>query len=442
MTVDEAKANRELRSSFSWRTIAAAVGMVATFLLTVVVVRTLDARDASAFFAVLAALSIGPLIGRLGLGPNVIRLIPAEPDHESRRRAAGTHLFATFLLSSASAPVVALCATAGLIGHGDFVIVLILTTVVIVVESVRLMLSDIFAAYGRVGASVGTMHYIRSAIVLPVIGLLAVTLERPTLALLLSAYAIVATVQLLVALWIARQDVGYTKIFGVSTLKTAIYSGTRLFSLELSAFLMMSGTIWLASAAFSPVTATHYSAAATIASQVTILESLTALAVTPPAARLWAAGKKTEVVRTLSNAATLNTLVTIVVVIVMAAFSGFFLQIAYGQGMKSAALLLVILAISGIFQAALNVNIAILIISNHLREVSRTATLVLIAFVPCALAAAYFGGPVALAITSSAGVAALSVAEALTAKHSLPRAPHAHLGVARAVRELTASTHG
>ena len=41
------------------------------------------------------------------------------------------------------------------------------------------MLSDIFAAVGRVAASVATMHYIRSTMVLPVIGLVAITLESP-----------------------------------------------------------------------------------------------------------------------------------------------------------------------------------------------------------------------------------------------------------------------
>ena len=61
-------------------------------------------------------------------------------------------------------------ATAGLIGHGDFIAAFLLTTAIIVIETLRLMLSDIFAAFGRVSASVATMHYIRSTMVLPVVG--------------------------------------------------------------------------------------------------------------------------------------------------------------------------------------------------------------------------------------------------------------------------------
>ena len=42
----------------------------------------------------------------------------------------------------------------------------------------------------------------------------------------------------------------------------------------------------------------------TIATQVTLFEGLAALAVMPPAARLWAAGRKREVVRLLSDLST------------------------------------------------------------------------------------------------------------------------------------------
>lgn len=426
----------ELKRSFLWRVVAAAAGMISTFLLTVIVVRSLDDKDAAGFFAILAALSIGPLVGRLGLGPNVVRLIPAEPDHARRRIIAGTHLRATALLTLPSAPVVAFFATAGLIGHGDFIAAFLLTTAIIVIETLRLMLSDIFAAFGRVSASVATMHYIRSTMVLPVVGVVAFALNRPTLTILLSAYVAVAAVQFLVALYFGHRDIAISKSVGIASLRAAIGDGTRLFTLELSTFLMMSGTIWLANAAFQPATATHYSAAATIAMQVTILESLAALAVSPPAARLWADGKKDNVVRLLSNVATVNTAVTICLVVALGLFGGLALQTAYGPSMRDAGTLLVILAASGVVQAALNVNISLLIIGGYIREVSRTATAVLAIVLPCAIVAAFAGGPLPLAIVSSGGVALLSVAEWITARRVLHRAPHAHRHLVMAAREL------
>jgi len=81
-----AEPTAELRRSFGLRTAAATAGLLSTFLLTVVGVRTLDPGDAAVLLSVLAALSIGPLLGRLGLGPNLIRLLPTEPDTATRHR--------------------------------------------------------------------------------------------------------------------------------------------------------------------------------------------------------------------------------------------------------------------------------------------------------------------------------------------------------------------
>lgn len=440
MTDHHSGAKQELRHSFVLRVGAAAAGTLATFLLTVVVVRTLNDRDTATFFAILAALSIGSIIGRLGLGPNVIRLIPSQPDVDLRRHIAGAHLRAAILLSAPSAPIVALCATWALVGHGNFVPALLLTTAMIAIESVRMMLSDIFAAYGRVRASVFTMHYVRSAMVVPVVGLVALTMERPSLIDLLAAYAGVSAAQLMVALWFARHDVALRGPAGPTSIWSAITAGTRLFSLDLSSFMMVSGTIWLANAAFSPEQAIHYSAAATIAMQVTLLESLAGLAVTPPAARLWAAGRRDEVLRLLSSLATVNTVVVVIVIGGLAAFGDVALGFAYGDSMRDAIWLLVVLACGGIAQGALGVNIPLLIICGRIDEVSRTAIVVLVVMLPISVAAAFLGGPMPLAIVSACGMALLSVAEWLTARKCLESAPHPRLNLVAAVKELVSET--
>jgi O-antigen/teichoic acid export membrane protein len=433
---EHADAKTELRRSFSLRVLAASLGAIATFLLTVIVVRTLDAPDSAVFFAILAALSIGSIVGRLGLGPNVVRLIPAESDRQKRRVIAGTHLKATMLLTAPTAPVVALFASIGLIGHGNFLPVFILTSSIIMIETVRMMLSDIFAGLGRVAASVATMHYLRSIMVVPVVGVVAITFERPTLVTLLATYAAVSAVQLVVALWLGRKEMSLAGSQGTGALRAAFSAGTRLFSLDVASFTMVAGSIWIANAVFTPDAATRYSAAAAIAMQVTVLESLAAWAVTAPAARLWAAERRQEVVRLLSNLATVNTAVVVVVVGALAMVGGTALEIAYGPSMRSAAVVLVILACGGIFQAAFGVSIAMLIISGHINEVSRTALIVVAVELPAAIAAAHFGGAEALASVSSAGVTLLAASEWLTARKCLDEAPRPHLNVVRAVREI------
>jgi O-antigen/teichoic acid export membrane protein len=420
-----------------WRTLAAAAGTSSALLLSVIVVRTLEPRDAATFFAILAALSMGPMIGRLGLGPNVIRLMPAEPDPEARRQIAGTHLQATFLLSCLSAPVIAFVGCSGLLRHSNFLPAFVMTTLLIAIESTRLMVSDIFAAVGRVRASVATMHYIRSLLVLPFLALVAFALGRPSLVAVLAIYLAVAAVQFTVALIHSRRDVAIFRFSaGISTLRKALGQGTQLFGLEFSEFMMMQGTIWLAAAVFSPLEATQYAVALTLAMQVTVLEGLFTLAVFPPAARLWAAGRKEQVVRTLSNAATLNTLIVIIVVGLLAVLGSFAVEVAYGPSMRPAATMLLILAASGIFHACFKRSITMLIVSGHIAAVGRTAVLVLIVALPCAVVAAWLSGPIALAVVTALSVSAMPTCQWLTVRKILGQAPHAHFHPVRAIREL------
>lgn len=434
----EGSATAELRRSFTWRVLAAATGLVSALLLSVVTVRALDAREAATFFAVLAALSVGPLVGRLGLGPNVIRLVAAEADPEARRQIAGAHLRATFLLSSLSSPVIALIGCNGLIGHSNFVPAFLITSALILIESTRLMISDIFAATGKVAASVATMHYVRSFLTLLFVVIVVFAVGRPSLVAVLATYLAAAFIQFVVALRHARTDIAIFRFSGglSSTLRNTLGQGTQLFSLEFSQFMMMQGTVWLATTAFSSEEATQYAVAVTLGMQVTLLEGLISLAIIPPAARLWAAGHRAQVVRMLSNAATLTTVVIVVVVAMLAVFGAFAIEVAYGAAMRPASTMLLILAAGGIFQAMFAVNIAILIVSGNVAATARTAVVVLCVSLPCAIAAAVFGGHLALAIVTSLSVAAMAICQWLTARRTLGLAPRAHHHLIRAVREL------
>jgi O-antigen/teichoic acid export membrane protein len=416
--------------------IIAAVGIIATFLLTVIVARTLNARDTATFFGILAALPVGSIVGRVGLGANIVRLIPSEPDHKIQRIIAGTHLRATVLMTLPTAPIISFCATAGLLGHGNFPGAFLLTTAMVFIESVRMMLSDIFSAFGLVFASVATTHYVRSAVVLPVVTTVTALSPHPTLSQMLVSYSLVALIQVIIALIAGRTDIAFMHAPGIASLRAVIASGLRLFSLELTAFLIVAGTIWLANSTLSAYDARHYGVATTIATQVTILEGLAATAVLPPAARLWAANRKQEVIRMLSNLATVNTTITVSVVVVLIFCGGFALTLAYGPSLRDANLLLVILAIGGIPQAALSVNTSLLIIAGRINEVCRTALIVLTLVVPSAIAAVVWGGATALAIVSACGLSALYIGEWLTARRVLDETPLPHVRVLTAAREL------
>lgn len=430
----------ELRSSFVWRVVAAGGGLLSTFALTIVAYRSLEPRDAAVFFAILAALSIGPLLGRLGLGPNAIRLIAAEPGESQRRAIASSHLLATGLLSLASAPLVAVIATFSLRGTPHYLPTVALTAVIIIAESMRLTLSDVFAARGWIGASVAATHHVRSLLVLPVVVITAASVRAPTVLQLVAAYACVACLQLGVLTVLARPLLSLRSGGEIGVIRSVVSDGARLFTLDLVAFVCLPATIWLANAVFDADDAAKYAAAATLAAQVTVLESLAALAVTPPAARLWAAGKRDEVVRILSGVATLTTAVTVSIVLAFAAFGSAFLGLAYGDSMRDACLVLVILACGGVAKTAFGVNVTVLIISGHIRQASRTALLVLAAAVPAGVAASLTAGPLGLAVVSALSASAAGVAQWRCASAAVGAAPHAGLKFRRSWHAVSASS--
>jgi O-antigen/teichoic acid export membrane protein len=216
--------------------------------------------------------------------------------------------------------------------------------------------------------------------------------------------------------------------------------GTQLFSLEFSEFMLMQGTIWMATAAFSSVGATQYAVAVTLGMQVTVLEALISLAITPPAARLWAAGEHAQVTRMLSNAATLTATAIFGVVALLALAGPFVLQMAYGESMRPAAAMLLILAAGGAVAAIFTVNITIQIVSGNIAATARTAVIVLCVTLPCAVAAAWLGHPLILAIVTSLGIVAMGVFQWLTARKTIGVAPLAHFRVLQAFRELRADT--
>ena len=430
-------AKAEFRRSLRWRVATAAGGLLCAFLLTVVAARHLSPADTAVFLSILAALFIGSFLGRLGLGPNAIRLIAADKDATKRRNIAGTHLRATLVLSALTAPIVSVLATAGFTGRTSAHLALIaITSVLVVCESLRLMLSDIFAAHGRIGASVAMTHHVRSMIVLPFV-LVLFTMRSPTLFLIVAVYAIVSGTQLCLALISARREIQLWGPRSHFSLLEAVRHGGLLFTLDLAAFVVLPATVWIASGLFHPTDAAHYAIAATLAQQVTVIEGLSGLAVTPPVIRLWSAGQRREALQMLSAVASVCAALAIGLVVFLGLFGWKLLPLLYGPGLEHAALLLVILAAGGIAKPALGGSVILLIASAHIREAARTAGIVLVFASLATILSAVAFGPLGLAIASSCAMSTLSISQCFTARSVIPPVPYPSFRLRKAVRDLS-----
>lgn len=435
--------NSEFRRSLLGRIVAAGGGMIASFLLTIVAVRGLVPHEAAVFFAILAALSIGPLVGRMGLGVNALRRIPAADSEKQKRHLAGTHLLASTLLSTISAPIIAFIGSHALIGYGDFWPVFLLTTLLIAIESIRLMLSDIFAANSRIGWSVATMHYVRSMLAFPLVAALVVIAGQTSLVAVLGTYAAAAGVQFVVALWFAQKNLGLPGLSeSLSTIRVAASEGIRLFGIDLSEFLIMQGTIWLSTSLLEPEEATRYALAVTLGMQVVLFKTLALTAVTPPASRLWAEGNKSAAVRILSNAATLGFTVAFILIVFIAALGHWAIGFAYGEDMADTARLLLIIAVGGAIQAGFGASSVLLIVSDHVRQAVVVALGVVVVAVPAAIAAAAWGGATALACVTAVSLAAMYFGQYVNAKLTLGFGARANLHVIRALREFLGRSEG
>lgn len=405
----------EFRHSFAWRSVSAGGGLVATLLTTVVAVRGLDPREAAAFLAILAGMMLGPMFGKLGLGQNVIRLI-ASSDGPDTPRMISEHLRAAFVLSVLSAPVLAFASTAALVNRPGQLAALVLTSVLLVAETLRLMLSDVFAAVGDVRASVLATHHIRTIAVLPALVAVVVLVPHPTLIEMLAVYAAVAVLLLLAALFRARHLLERPGRSSAGQLRPTIAAGLVLFALDASFFVVGRGDVWLASALFEPFDAARYSTVSMLAFQVTVLQGLVSLAITPMAARMWAAGQRVSVLRMLSAAATVTTAVTGVIVLALAAVGREVLGLAYGAEFAGSHGLLVVLAVGGLGQAVFGFSVPLLLISGLIRRAVTACLVVVAVMVPVAVAAAVWFGPAGLAIASSAAALALPAAQWLAAR--------------------------
>ncbi|NKY92186.1 MULTISPECIES: lipopolysaccharide biosynthesis protein [Gordonia] len=314
-------------------------------------------------------------------------------------------------------------------GERQYWPVLILTVVVVIVESMRLTLSDIFAAHGRVGMAVLTTHHVRSTIVLPAVALLLFAFDKSSLTEVLAVYTAVAVMQLAAALIVGRAQVSLISEGQLRTLRDPIRNGAKLFVLDLSAFVCLPATIWLANFVFTPHDAATYAAAATLALQVTILESLASLAVTPVVAREWVAGNRERVVSVLAAVATLGTLVTLLIIAVLAVLGETMVSWAYGPSMSAAGPLLLVLAAGGIAKTALGGNITMLVISDNIDRAAWAAFAVLVCAVPAGILAAVEGGPMALAIVSACAVTLTAVVQWLSARRVLEGTPRPSFAV-------------
>ncbi|MFQ1003247.1 lipopolysaccharide biosynthesis protein [Modestobacter sp. SSW1-42] len=417
----EAEQAREVRRSFALRMAVAVLGLLATLLTSVLAVRTLDARSATGFLAILGALMLGPLFGRLGLGQNAIRTIAAATTPAEVSAQVLAHLRAVALLSLVTAPFVAWVAT--VVVQEDRALVVGLVVAMILLEALRLTVSDVHAALGRITWSVAATHHSRSILALLVMGVVVLVQGGDTtLVTLLGVYAATSLVLLAVtSVRLPLRDRERGARWWAPML-VAVAAGAWLATVELGAFLVGRGNVWIAGWVLPTDQALLFSTASVLAMQVTVLEGLANIALTPVAARLWAAGQRDRVFALLSASATVSTTITLVLSAATWLLAPQVLSI-YGEGLDDAAPYLAIMATGALGMSLFGSCAVLLVVTGNGRIAAGSVTVATLITVPGAILAAQLGGPLALSIASAAAMVVLFGSYTIACRRAFGRVP-------------------
>ncbi len=419
------------------RTVAAFVGLLASFALTVLAVRRLDDPGSATFLSILAAMMIGPLIGRFGLGTRSMQLLSEETGRPDEA-VVGLHVWTTAAVTALVALPVALVSTIPLAGRSSRWPVVAVAAGLVVVEAVRLTVSDVFAAIGRIGWSVATTHSIRAIGSVAAVGLLVALGGSLSVLRLVVVQLAVAGVLLLVGLHRLTAASRVPRPSDLRPIAHVCKASVAFLGVDLAEFVAGRADVWLASWAFVAHQATRYSTASVLASQVAVPVGLVNVALGPTVARLWRLGLRDELRTAMGAISTLATIFTGVMVAVLWAAGPELMSAIYGHDLRSAGPLTAILATGLLAYGAFGTCIALLVLTDHARQSAVAALAVLGVAIPVAILVAFATGPTGLAVASAAASVALAGSQAVMCRRCLGFAPLPHYDVARAVRVLRA----
>ncbi len=401
-----APSSGEFRRSFVRRILVAPVGTVATFALTAIAARTLGSAELTIFYALLAALTIGPILGRFGLNQRAVRDLAAartRDDLEVAASLARRHVRSALLPQLVAAPVISVLFIAGAASGGIDVGLAVLATIVLAAESCRLTVSDVLTGLGLTGWAALFAHQVRAACVTVAAGLVVVaapdSLDLRALVEIMAAVTVALAVAGLVRLWAIPQRPYDGEL--ETRIGPLLRLGLPFLMVDLVVVVVARGDVWLAARALPAATAALYSTASTLAVQIGTPIGLASVAVAPVVAGYVAQGRFDELesmVRSLSTA---------VVYLVVPVFIGFvvfgddLLGLAYGEGFRGAHPYLVTLMVGNLTLATLGVSSIILLMANRHRLAMTLAGTWFAMAAPLVIVTTLVSGPLGLAVASA-----------------------------------------
>ena len=427
---------RRLLSGSTWalggKIAAATIGIITNGVLT----RLLTKQEFGVYLLAFSIISVGAVIGSLGLPKTVLRFVAenmtlGQPGRARRAiyTALGLGVLGALCISLAYLFIVGDLVSRYLFDSSALVAVIGLTAGWIAISTMQEIMAETFRGFHDIrmatlfgGLATGgkSAGLIMRVMLLACLVLLLATVGHTDLrTVMLASIGAGAASSLLAALFLHKR----ISSLGAQGMENPISAGDELrdafpiLIISLTSFILLSAAdLWILAYFRSDADVAVYGAAARLVALIAMPLLLTNLVLPPIIAEMYAQGRTAELEGTLRSFSTLSGVPSLLVLIVFMLLGGPMLGVVYGSGYQSAAMVLVLLSAGKLAAVWAGSCGAVLQFTGHQGSMLRVNLLTSPLFIIGALLVVRDYGPVGIASMTAAITVLQNAALVLVAK--------------------------
>jgi O-antigen/teichoic acid export membrane protein len=427
---------RRLLSGSTWalggKIAAATIGIITNGVLT----RLLTKQEFGVYLLAFSIISVGAVIGSLGLPKTVLRFVAenmtlGQPGRARRAiyTALGLGVLGALCISLAYLFIVGDLVSRYLFDSSALVAVIGLTAGWIAISTMQEIMAETFRGFHDIrmatlfgGLATGgkSAGLIMRVMLLACLVLLLATVGHTDLrTVMLASIGAGAASSLLAALFLHKR----ISSLGAQGMENPISAGDELrdafpiLIISLTSFILLSAAdLWILAYFRSDADVAVYGAAARLVALIAMPLLLTNLVLPPIIAEMYAQGRTAELEGTLRSFSTLSGVPSLLVLIVFMLLGGPILGVVYGSGYQSAATVLVLLSAGKLAAVWAGSCGAVLQFTGHQGSMLRVNLLTSPLFIIGALLVVRDYGPVGIASMTAAITVLQNAALVLVAK--------------------------
>jgi O-antigen/teichoic acid export membrane protein len=427
---------RRLLSGSTWalggKIAAATIGIITNGVLT----RLLTKQEFGVYLLAFSIISVGAVIGSLGLPKTVLRFVAenmtlGQPGRARRAiyTALGLGVLGALCISLAYLFIVGDLVSRYLFDSSALVAVIGLTAGWIAISTMQEIMAETFRGFHDIrmatlfgGLATGgkSAGLIMRVMLLACLVLLLATVGHTDLrTVMLASIGAGAASALLAALFLHKR----ISSLGAQGMENPISAGDELrdafpiLIISLTSFILLSAAdLWILAYFRSDADVAVYGAAARLVALIAMPLLLTNLVLPPIIAEMYAQGRTAELEGTLRSFSTLSGVPSLLVLIVFMLLGGPILGVVYGSGYQSAAMVLVLLSAGKLAAVWAGSCGAVLQFTGHQGSMLRVNLLTSPLFIIGALLVVRDYGPVGIASMTAAITVLQNAALVLVAK--------------------------